>query len=268
MHQFDAYKNQLIRASQIVPSSSKSSSSSSDDDTGGAIMVRQKNNKRDPSNMVTPPTAKRHQGGTIPAAGGAAASSTQLSSSSVDQIAIEGGKTASPLLVKSSTTTTTKPSSTIPLPKYEDRTKVGQVLVSYPTKGATISKAATSDDDRHQHCKCVIRTCTTNDATAGGHGGDIGRFNITKPYRHMFSTMEDRAMALEQHLVSRKEAIIEQHGLMKGGEHHHHHDHHHMAADESNDHNTNGVMAPLEEVNVPRQDKLTCIGRICNEVRT
>lgn len=236
MHQFDAYRNELIKVSQVTPATEGITSS-----TKGAVMVTNaanSNNKRDAnnsSNMVTPPTAKRHQ------SGGAEASqnkNSSSSSSSVDQVAIQGG--ASPVAIKK---------STIPLPKYEERTKVGQVVVAYP------SNRTNTQDDRNTKmgARCVI---TSND-------NDVGKYNVTKPYRHMFTTMEDRAMALEKMLVDRKEAIINYHGLSTE-----------PATSSSNDNTEDpdadddlqGVFAPMEEVNVARQEKITCIGRICNEV--
>jgi hypothetical protein len=59
--------------------------------------------------------------------------------------------------------------------------------------------------------------------------------------------------------VDRKNAMIEQHGLSIDNDYNHQQD--------EEQQQQNGVFAPLDEVNVPRQDKFTCIGRICNEVR-
>jgi hypothetical protein len=199
------------------------------------------NNKRDAnnsSNMVTPPTAKRHQSGGAEASQNKNSSSLS-SSSSVDQVAIQGG--ASPVAIKK---------STIPLPKYEERTKVGQVVVAYP------SNRTNTQDDRNTKmgARCVI---TSND-------NDVGKYNVTKPYRHMFTTMEDRAMALEKMLVDRKEAIINYHGLSTepvSSSNDNTED-----PDAHDDDDLQGVFAPMEEVNVARQEKITCLGRICNEV--
>jgi hypothetical protein len=62
----------------------------------------------------------------------------------------------------------------------------------------------------------------------------------------MFTTLEDRALALEAKLHVLGEQIIEKHGIGSG----------------DND------IAPLAEVGVPGHDKGCYIGRICNEVST
>jgi hypothetical protein len=187
--------------------------------------------------MVTPPTAKRHQSGEINSFQNNNKPSS--STSSVDQVAIQGG---SPASMKKPTIT-----NTIPLPLYKERTKVGEVVVAYPSNRTS----TVDDDDRNttNRARCIISTTNEN----------VGRYNITKPYRHMFTTMEERAAALEQLLVAQKEAIIEHHVLSTTV---------YSNSDSSDkDDNLTDAFAPLEEVNVARQEKVTCIGRICNEVR-
>ncbi|KAG7347080.1 DNA polymerase alpha/epsilon subunit B [Nitzschia inconspicua] len=227
MHQFEAYRNELIKVSQVTPATEGITNS-----TTGAAMVTANNFqnqlKRDSSsNMVTPPTAKRHQSGST----GKDASS----SSSVDQVAIQGGSPTVGAAIKK---------STIPLPKYEERTNVGQVVVAYP------SNRTDDKDDRNTKAgpRCVISSSNQ----------DVGRYNVTKPYRHMFTTMEDRASALEQLLVERKEAIMKYHGLSAESNTL-------GSTIETDEDDVDGVFAPLDEVNVARQEKITCIGRICNE---
>jgi hypothetical protein len=57
----------------------------------------------------------------------------------------------------------------------------------------------------------------------------------------MFTTLEERAKILDDQLVTMGEEIMES---CLGGD----------------------DVAELEAVGVPRQDKVTCVGRICNEV--
>lgn len=64
--------------------------------------------------------------------------------------------------------------------------------------------------------------------------------NLTKAYRHMFTPLEERARILDDHLMSMGDKIME--------------------SLDSED------VADIEAVGVPRQEKVTCIGRICNEV--
>lgn len=235
MHSFEAYKNELVKVSSVTPASEGIISS-----TKGAAMVSANKHKRDAAlaAMVTPlSTAKRHQGNQHAA--------DNKNDSSVDQVAIQGGA-GSPNVAA-----TKKP--TIALPKYEERTKVGEVVVSYPSGKTSISKSSSPTDGRP---RCVVS------AQAEDESKGVGKYNITKPYRHMFTTLEDRAVALEKHLMDRKAAIIEQHGLSNTQQ---------LSEDNHNNNDgsedAKGVFAPLEEVNVPRQENITCIGRVCNEVR-
>lgn len=113
-------------------------------------------------------------------------------------------------------------------PKYEERSKAGHVDVSFnPKRWPAFS--VTSPAVTH---RCVI------DSKGIPHSK-----NITEHYRHMFSTLSDRAQALENHLVYLGQQIIEKHGISNG---------------------ENGF-APLEQIIAPRQDVVCCVGRICNE---
>lgn len=108
---------------------------------------------------------------------------------------------------------------------YESRTRVGEVVASFnPSQLDPLSPGNKQ------------RSCTIT-PTEG---------NLLEPYRHMFTTFEDRASALEAKLNELGEQIIEKHGIGSGD---------------------NGI-APLVQVNVPGHDKGCFIGRICNEVST
>jgi hypothetical protein len=237
IHQFEAYRNLVLKFSQVTPATEGIINS-----TKGAAMVITNKRKRDVndnyiSNMVTPPTAKRHQSG--PGEVPSFQNKNMSSSSSIDQVAIQDG---SPTIMKKSTVADTIPGSV-----YTERTNAGQVVLAYPSN-------RTSTTDRRN-------TKTGTRCTISSSHEKIGRYNITKPYRHMFTTMEDRAVALEQLLVAQKEAIIENHGLSTTA-----YSNHNNNSNDSDD-NLTGAFAPLEEVNVARQEKVVCIGRICNEVR-
>jgi hypothetical protein len=115
------------------------------------------------------------------------------------------------------------------LPTYEERTKVGSVAASFnPKEWPAIVPSPSAGKQR-----CVIDT------------QDFATHNITEPYRHMFTAISDRAQALEGQLQSTGQQIIEKYGISDG---------------------ENGI-APLEQVNIPRQEAVCCVGRICNEVR-
>jgi hypothetical protein len=163
----------------------------------GAVQLRTV--KREATNMVTPPPAKKQQ--------------TPTSTSSVDSVA------------RDNISSPRRP--TIALPKYNERTKVGEPVASYnPNNLPAISAPATSN----KAGRCLISTDAFN--------------NVKEPYRHMFTTLEERAKALEKHLQTMGKEIIDKYGISDG---------------------ENGI-APLEQGNVSRQEPICCIGRICNEV--
>eukprot|EP00980_Cylindrotheca_fusiformis_P026218 scaffold15514_cov129-Cylindrotheca_fusiformis.AAC.26 len=114
------------------------------------------------------------------------------------------------------------PRRIIKLPIFEERTRIGEVVASYN------STAFTSTASRKKRVQCIIQQ-------------DIQ--NIRKPYRHMFTAMEERAAVLESQLIDLGNQIVAQYGIGDG---------------------ENGI-APLEQVNVPRQERVCCVGRICNE---
>jgi DNA polymerase alpha subunit B N-terminal len=194
-HTFEAYKTQVYKHSGMIPLSSTSD---------GAIQSR--NMKRQAS-MVTPPTAKRQ-----------ATPNAKGSSSSVDSVAIKNSD---------SPTTSARPAA--PLPKYDERAKVGQLVASFNPKDWPAIVATSSPIDH----RCFVRTDKFDNS------------NVAEPYRHMFTAISDRAQALENHLQKMGKNIIEKYGISDG---------------------ENGI-APLEQVNIPRQETVCCVGRICNEVR-
>lgn len=199
MHNFEAYKNEVYKHSEIRPPVTTSSE--------GAIQTRRV--KREPTtNMVTPPAPKRHQrtAGPSPV-------------SSIDNIAkANAGVSSSPARRALAT----------PLPKYEERPKAGQVVLTYnPKEFPPMKHSAPVEKFR-----CVVSA------------KDFEESNTNSSYRHMFTTIEDRSEALEKRLTTMGKRLIERHGISDG---------------------SNGI-APLEQLNVPRQDTICCVGRICNEV--
>lgn len=223
-HTFEAYKTQVYKHSENAPPSVVTSSNSSDH--GGAIQSR--NVKRQAS-TVTPPSAKRQQQTPPKNSKGAAGSS------SVDSVALNTSESPSP--AAASRPKTPGP----PLPKYEERTKVGQVAASFNPKEWPAIAAPTTTGAGKQRCVIEAKDLFGNAATTITTSN-----NITEPYRHMFTAISERAQALEEHLQSMGQQIIDKYGISDG---------------------ENGI-APLEQVNIPRQETVCCVGRICNEVRT
>ena len=116
-----------------------------------------------------------------------------------------------------------------PLPKYEERIKAGHTVASFNPKEWPAIMATTGLSGYH----AVIRT------------DEFASSNVTEPYRHMFTAISDRAHALENQLKMMGKNLIDKYGISDG---------------------ENGI-APLEQVNIPRQEAVCCVGRICNEVR-
>ena len=117
---------------------------------------------------------------------------------------------------------------------YGQRKGVGQVVASYKPQttelpAPAVATAASSNP------RCTV---------------DFEQFdsNVKNSYRRMFTTLDERAKALDEHMTEIGQVMVERYNL--GGR----------------DEEGSGEIAPLEGVGVPRQDKVCCIGRICNAV--
>lgn len=110
------------------------------------------------------------------------------------------------------------------LPSYGERKNAGQVIVTFnPNDLPAITTIKSSS------LRCEVSASFPT--------------NVKKPYRHMFTTLEERSNALDRHLVKMGDEMIERYEIGKD----------------------DGIAA-LEAVGVPRQDTVCCIGRVCNEV--
>jgi hypothetical protein len=108
-------------------------------------------------------------------------------------------------------------------PAYNERTGVGKVVFSFNPRNLP-----KTDATAYKHRCEIISTFPTN---------------VSKPFRHMFTPLEEKAHALDEHLITMGEEIVNRYAI---------------GQDEG--------IADLEAVAVPRQDKVCCLGRICNEV--
>ena len=227
MHQFEAYRNELIKASSATPSPDIAQSAN----PRGAVTVTRKR-EVPPATMVTPMSSSKRQKQPAP----------NDATSSVDRVAMNGNSVPSPVRSNDTAKNVQATKFTPKLPKYEERTNVGHVVASYTAGHHNENQTNASNSS---HCRCVVST------NMNGEDNDVTRFNITEPYRFMFTTLEDRANALEQHLVRMKDAIVDD--IEKG-------------KNSNNKNEPNNVFGePFEEVNIPRQDPSTFVGRICNE---
>ena len=126
-------------------------------------------------------------------------------------------------------------SRTVKLPRYGERQAAGKVVSEFdPNKlDTSVELPSTTTAPR----------CTISQEF---------ETNVKKRYRHMFTTLEERSKALDDHMVELGDVMVKRYGL---GKH-----------EDDEEDNETGI-AGLENVGVPRQDKICCIGRICNEVR-
>jgi DNA polymerase alpha subunit B N-terminal len=230
---------------------------SSDDVGGGVVNMRKGMGKRQVGSpeddtddnavslpLVTPPGKRAN---TTPG---------KATPSAVDAVLSQASSSATTTPIKSNNHAS---SSSYTPPKYEERKNAGKVVVRLQVNETITSiqqsataVASTTASPHTKNAKCSI--AYTHFET-----------NVTKPYRHLFSTMDDRANALDKHLVRWEDIMKDQYKIrgrddnnMMGGENNNNHE----------DNNNDLDIAPLEEVGTPRQDKVCCIGRICNAVRS
>mmetsp|Transcript_13633 Transcript_13633/g.29618 ORF Transcript_13633/g.29618 Transcript_13633/m.29618 type:complete len:725 (+) Transcript_13633:171-2345(+) len=250
---FDAYRNALRKEFDSTSGTGgarprqSSSGIKVEPGTSGAVVSRAELGKRNNNNasaLVTPPPSKRHNLG---GGGGAADAAT----SAVDTVGSTtpadspNGKKATGNAITPAPSTMVKPLRTA---KYGERTNVGQTVATYNPDNLPeySSSAADGVDDGAPRC-------TIDSQPRGSH-------NVTKPYRYMFTPLEDRAKALDDHLVGLGEEIMERFdikaGIVKKEE---------QAEGAEVGAADKAAIAPLEAVGIPRQDAVCCIGRICNE---
>ena len=109
--------------------------------------------------------------------------------------------------------------------KYNERQGVGTVVATYQADLGAVP-TPTSDAPR-----CTIEWNASKFA------------NVTQPYRHLFTTLPQKAQALEDHLNKMTSVLSDAHAFGQGD------------------------LAPLEAVGLPGQEMVCNIGRICSSVR-
>jgi hypothetical protein len=123
---------------------------------------------------------------------------------------------------------------------YAQRQGSGDIIFSYQPESSTGFVTASSTDRTSPKCQIQYKHFATN---------------VQAPYRRFFTSIDDRAKALEKHLVDLGVEICSRFGLGQDNT---------DAADNNED---ASAIAGLEAVGIPRQVKVTNIGRICNAVR-
>jgi hypothetical protein len=245
--------------------------------------------KRTPG--VTPsPMAKRATSTTPPAV---ASSSSSTNSggvgrdglSAIDNLTTPSGKkgahTASvitPIPHNTTTTTANNNNNNTTSIKYTERTNAGEIVSSYnPHNLSTFSEvlhsSMKSEEERKELMSrrvCSITVLPTTTATAAS-----SKNSNHHQYRHMFTPLEKRSAALEHRLLDMNTAICDMYKYKSEED-----EMMELTMDDGNGGNTtneedgnsggrndNSTAVMWTPVGLPKQNKVVCIGRICNEVR-
>jgi DNA polymerase alpha subunit B N-terminal len=149
-------------------------------------------------------------------------SSSESTSSDFRRVSISP---SAPKLSFSSTATT---SSSVPQVTYGERQGAGKVVVTFNPSARTVAPTSAIDATSDRRPKCAI---STNFDT-----------NVSEPYRHWFTVLDDRALALDLQLQQHSDMLNKQYNF---------------GSDQ---------IAALEVIGIPRQETICCIGRVCNAV--
>lgn len=232
--------------------------------------------KRDgPGSNVTPsPAAKliKTEGGSanstgIKSEGSTASAGARNGLSAVDSLTTPSGKGAPSPKVKgepmsaagggaSTTVITPMKIETI---KYTQRTNSGQTVTSYnpnnlPSTSEVLATKTSSEKEtiqNHRGATIALHPSATHPKST---------------YRHMFTPLEKRATALESQLITMSNNICQKYNISSEEDE--------MIAamdgivksetEKSNEEDVDSLWTP---VGLPKQSKVVCVGRICNEVR-
>ena len=214
-HSFPAFRLKLIKEAD----NPLALASIVNDDKNSAVRVTAY--KRDMSSVVITPAHLNNKKRPT--------SSSRSQSESSDSRRVSLSPSA-PMLSFSSTVTT---STTVPHLVYGERQGAGKVVVTFNPSERTVAPTSVIDINTigatKIRPKCVI---STNFDT-----------NVSEPYRHFFTVLDDRALALDAQLQQHADMLNKQYNF--GSDH----------------------IAELEVIGIPRQETICCIGRICNAVR-
>jgi DNA polymerase alpha subunit B N-terminal len=217
-HSFQAFRSKLV--SEL--DNPVALATVMNDDKNSAVRVTAFN-KRDMSSVVITPA---HLNKKRPTSSGSESTSSDYRRISLSPNATRTHISSQPMAVAS------LPSSSAPLVTYDGRKGAGTVVVSYNPSSRTMTPSCIIEINAsgvlRERPKCTI---TTNFPS-----------NVTEPFRHWFTVLDDRAMALDVQLQQHTSILNERYNF--GSE----------------------QIAAVEAIGVPRQDTICCIGRICNAV--
>jgi len=225
-----------------------------------------------PGSNVTPsPAAKliKTEGGAVGSTGikseGSTASAGRNGLSAVDSLTTPSGKGAPSPKVKGEPMSASGASTTVITPmkietiKYTQRTNSGQTVTSYnpnnlPSTSELLATKTSSEKEiilNHRGATIQLHPSATHPKST---------------YRHMFTPLEKRATALESQLITMSNNICQKYNISSEEDE--------MIAamdgivksevDKSNEEDVDSLWTP---VGLPKQSKVVCVGRICNEVR-
>ncbi|KAL7544301.1 hypothetical protein ACHAWF_007688 [Thalassiosira exigua] len=157
--------------------------------------------------------------------------------------------------------------------KYGERTNAGQLVTSYnPSNLPTVAELLSSLPSEEQARVTARRACVVAPHPRGKHP--------RMGYRHIFAPLPSRSAAMERRLIRMTDRFKEKYGMMteeeemamavdglegaveeeKAGEGA-------VKMEEREQVEGEKFDSTLEPVGIPKQNKVLCIGRICNEVR-
>ncbi len=243
------------------------------------------------SNMagVTPsPMAKRGTqnaanattGATTPAANSKLASTSTSNAnattanrdgrSAIDNLTTPSGKgTAASVITPIPHSTNTTFKSPPPTIKYTERTNSGEIVSTYnPHNLSTSTELLSTKSEEERKEFTVRRVCNISVLpTPAASSTTSSAATSANSHRHMFTPLEKRSIALEHRLLDMNNAICEMYSYkseedemmelsMENGL---------ISSSGTEGEGRNDVM--WTPVGLPKQNKVVCVGRICNEVR-
>mmetsp|Transcript_34652 Transcript_34652/g.73024 ORF Transcript_34652/g.73024 Transcript_34652/m.73024 type:complete len:750 (-) Transcript_34652:180-2429(-) len=134
--------------------------------------------------------------------------------------------------------------------KYEDRTNAGQLVTTYnPNSLPTAAEILSSKTKEERERIARHRGVTVCQHPAARHPRNT--------FRHMFTPLEKRSAALEDRLNGMSNAICESNGIKSEEEE--------MIECMDGVKSEGGDFSTWTPVGLPKQNKVLCVGRICNE---
>eukprot|EP00970_Alexandrium_tamarense_P000673 scaffold71_cov174-Alexandrium_tamarense.AAC.7 len=249
---FGGYQSALAKEAE-----SKGLIASSSVDSKRNVVVMQSSGlgkRTAPHSSVTPSPMAKRGAQTPQSASGATAPADRSGLSAVDNLTTPSGKVPispgmkHPGVASANQITPTAKSA----PKYQDRTGTGSLVTSYnPNSLPTAVEVNAQNADN----ATTQKTCTIQYHPSSTHPQPPTK---STPFRHMFTPLATRAKALESRILTMSDSICEKYNIKSEEEEMLKYEH--VSAEVVDDN-----MACWTPVGIPKQGKVVCVGRICNE---